>query len=164
MQLAYTYFSPSARAFADSLDVDFRDVLPFDVASDMRAVLAALAPTALVFSKLDVWPTLAREAARRGTRLGLVSATLAATSSRRSGLASALLREAYSRLDRVGAVSTEDADRLIALGERTACAAGEQSAHGGGWIDLARRRAPLPRRMVPRRGATSARASHRCAA
>lgn len=116
MQLAYTYFSPSARAFADSLDVDFRDVLPFDVASDMRAVLAALAPTALVFSKLDVWPTLAREAARRGTRLGLVSATLAATSSRRSGLASALLREAYSRLDRVGAVSTEDADRLIALG------------------------------------------------
>ncbi|MFL5608679.1 MAG: glycosyltransferase N-terminal domain-containing protein, partial [Gemmatimonadaceae bacterium] len=115
-QLAYTYFSPSARAFAESLDVDFRDVLPFDVASDMRAVLAALSPTALVFSKLDVWPTLAREAARRGTRLGLVSATLAATSSRRSGMASRLLRDAYAHLDRVGAISTEDADRLIALG------------------------------------------------
>jgi 3-deoxy-D-manno-octulosonic-acid transferase len=115
-QLAYTWFSPSARAFAQSLDVDFRDVLPFDVASDMRAVLAALSPTALVFSKLDVWPTLAREASRRGTRLGLVSATLAATSSRRSTLASALLRDAYSHLDRVGAISTEDADRLVALG------------------------------------------------
>src|SRR5207253_2913407 len=71
-QLAYTYFSPSARAFAQALDVDFRDVLPFDVAGDMRAALAALAPTALVFSKLDVWPTLAREASRRGTRLGMV--------------------------------------------------------------------------------------------
>jgi 3-deoxy-D-manno-octulosonic-acid transferase len=82
----------------------------------MRAALAALAPTALVFSKLDVWPTLAREASRRGTRLGLVSATLAARSSRRSGLASALLRDAYARLDRVGAISTEDADRLVALG------------------------------------------------
>lgn len=116
MQLAYTYFSPSARAFADTLDVDFRDVLPFDVASDMRAALAALAPTALVFSKLDVWPTLAREASRRGTRLGLVSATLSAVSSRRSGFAAALLRDAYARLDRVGAISTEDADRLVALG------------------------------------------------
>jgi 3-deoxy-D-manno-octulosonic-acid transferase len=115
-QLAYTYFSPSARGFARGLDVDFRDVLPFDAASDMRAALAALSPTALVFSKLDVWPTLSREAARRGTRLGLVSATLAASSSRRSGLASALLREAYARLDRVGAISTEDADRLVALG------------------------------------------------
>ena len=115
-QLAYTYFSPSARAFARSLDVDFADVLPFDASADMRAALEALAPTALVFSKLDVWPTLAREAARRGTRLGLVSATLAASSSRRSGIAAALLREAYARLDRVGAISTEDADRLVALG------------------------------------------------
>jgi 3-deoxy-D-manno-octulosonic-acid transferase len=115
-QLAYTYFSPSARAFARALDVDFHDVLPFDTGSDMRAALAALTPTALVFSKLDVWPTLAREASRRGTRLGIVSATLAASSSRRSGLARALLRDAYARLDRVGAISTEDADRLIALG------------------------------------------------
>jgi 3-deoxy-D-manno-octulosonic-acid transferase len=115
-QLAYTYFSPSARAFANSLHVDFCDVLPFDVATDMRGALAALAPTALVFSKLDVWPTLAREASRRGTRLGMVSATLAASSSRRSGLAGSMLREAYTRLDRVGAVSIDDADRLIALG------------------------------------------------
>ncbi len=115
-QLAYTYFSPSARAFADSLDVDFRDVLPFDAAADMRRALDALRPTVLVFSKLDVWPTLAREASRRGIPLGLVSATLAATSSRRSGFAVALLRDAYSYLDRVGAISAEDADRLVALG------------------------------------------------
>ena len=122
-QLAYTYFSPSARAFARALDVDFRDVLPFDTKADMRAALAALAPTALVFSKLDVWPTLAREASRRGTRLGIVSATLAAASSRRSGLAGALLRDAYSRLDRVGAISTEDADRLVAMGVPSRCVA-----------------------------------------
>jgi 3-deoxy-D-manno-octulosonic-acid transferase len=115
-QLAYSYFSPSARTFAASLDVDFHDVLPFDTTPDMRAVLQALAPTALVFSKLDVWPTLAREASRRGVRLGLVSATLAAGSSRRSGIAGALLREAYGQLERVGAISTEDADRLVSLG------------------------------------------------
>jgi 3-deoxy-D-manno-octulosonic-acid transferase len=116
LQLAYTYFSPSARAFASALDVDFRDAMPFDTTPDMRAVLAALAPTALVFSKLDVWPTLAREAVRRGTRLGLISATLAAASSRRSPLAASLLRDAYARLERVGAISGDDADRLVALG------------------------------------------------
>ena len=116
MQLAYTWFSPSARTLARALDVDFRDVLPFDARADMRAALDALSPSALVFSKLDVWPTLAREASHRGTPLGLVSATLAPSSSRRSLLARALLRDAYSRLDRVGAISSEDADRLIALG------------------------------------------------
>lgn len=116
LQLAYTYFSPSARSFAGTLDVDFRDALPFDATPDMRAALAALAPTALVFSKLDVWPTLAREARRRGTRLALISATLADSSSRRKPLVSALLREAYARLERVGAISADDADRLIALG------------------------------------------------
>jgi 3-deoxy-D-manno-octulosonic-acid transferase len=115
-QLAYTYFSPSASEFAARLSVDFQDVLPFDVRQDMRRVLAALSPSALVFSKLDVWPTLAREASLRGVRMGLVSATLARGSSRRSGIASALLRDAYARLDRVGAISADDADRLIALG------------------------------------------------
>lgn len=115
-QIAYTYFSPSARGFAERLPVDFRDALPFDAAADMRRVLAALSPTALIFSKVDVWPTLAREAARRGTRMALLSATLAQSSSRRGVMASALLRDAYSRLDRVGAISVSDADRLIALG------------------------------------------------
>jgi 3-deoxy-D-manno-octulosonic-acid transferase len=115
-QLTYTYFSPSARAFAERLPVDFRDVLPFDATSDMRRALNALSPNALVFSKLDVWPTLVREASGRGTRLGLVNATLARESSRRSWLAGAMLRDAYSRFDRVGAISAEDADRLIALG------------------------------------------------
>ena len=115
-QLAYTYFSPSAERFAAGLNVDFRDVLPFDGTGDARAALAALDPTALVFSKLDVWPTLAREASNRGVALGLVSATLSPGSTRRRGIAAALLRDAYARLDRVGAISADDAERLVALG------------------------------------------------
>jgi 3-deoxy-D-manno-octulosonic-acid transferase len=115
-QLAYTYFSPSAERFAAALNVDFRDVLPFDGTGDARAALRALDPTALVFSKLDVWPTLAREASNHGVQLGLVSATLAPGSTRRRGIASALLRDAYARLDRVGAISDDDAERLVALG------------------------------------------------
>ncbi|MGH7689182.1 MAG: 3-deoxy-D-manno-octulosonic acid transferase [Gemmatimonadaceae bacterium] len=118
LQLAYTYFSPSAERFAAGLDVDFRDYLPFDAPGDARAALAALSPRALVFSKLDVWPVLVREAARRGVKLGLVSATLARNSSRDRGLAVMVLRDAYARLDAVGAIDAADAERLVRLGVR----------------------------------------------
>ena len=117
-QLAYTFFSPSAVSFAAGLDVDFRDYLPFDTPGDARVALDALRPAALVFSKLDVWPVLVAEAAARGVRLGMVSATLRARSMRRSAAAGAVLRRAYSLLDVVGAVDESDADRLVAIGVR----------------------------------------------
>jgi 3-deoxy-D-manno-octulosonic-acid transferase len=120
LQLAYTHFSPSAAGFAASLPVDVHDYLPFDTPAEMRAALDAWRPTAIVFSKLDVWPALAREAARRGVRIGMISATLAETSARRGAFASALLREAYARLDAVGAIDAADAERLVALGARPA--------------------------------------------
>ena len=118
LQLAYTHFSPTALAFARGLDVDFRDYLPFDTPGDARAALDALRPTALVFSKLDVWPIITREARSRGVRLGLVSATLTRESSRRSRTATALLRDAYAALEVVGAIDDADADRLVQLGVR----------------------------------------------
>src|SRR5881394_1360288 len=80
VQLAYTFFSPSAEEFSRTLDVDFREYLPFDDAAEMRASIAALRPNAIVFSKLDVWPALVREARRAGVRVGMISATLGASS------------------------------------------------------------------------------------
>jgi 3-deoxy-D-manno-octulosonic-acid transferase len=118
LQLAYTFFSPSAERFAGGLATDFADYLPFDTPGDAAAALDALRPSALVFSKLDVWPTLARQAAERGVRLGLTSATLAAGSSRHSPVARGMLRDAYARLDAVGAIDAADAERLVALGVR----------------------------------------------
>lgn len=118
IQLAYTHYSPSAANFAKTLPVNFQDYLPFDSSGDARLALDALRPTALVFAKLDVWPVLSALAHARGVRLGLVSATLAEGSSRRSRLASALLRDAYSLLDAVGAIDSEDAERLARLGVR----------------------------------------------
>jgi 3-deoxy-D-manno-octulosonic-acid transferase len=118
-QLAYTHFSPSAANLARSLDVDFRDYLPFDTPGDARIALDALRPTALVFAKLDVWPVITREAVARGVHVGMISATLARGSSRRSRTASALLRDAYAALDVVGAVDDADADRLVQLGVRS---------------------------------------------
>ncbi|MBV9879006.1 MAG: hypothetical protein JO180_00845 [Gemmatirosa sp.] len=118
LQLAFTFYSPSAESFARSLDVDFVDYLPFDTAGDAAAALDALQPTALVFSKLDVWPVLAATAARRGVRTALVSATLSEGSSRRGGLARLGIAGAYAELDAVGAISEDDAERLVDLGVR----------------------------------------------
>lgn len=119
-QLAYTHFSPSAITFARALDVDFRDYLPFDTPGDARVALDSLRPTALVFSKLDVWPVITTTARSRGVRLGMISATLARGSSRRSRTAGAVLREAYAALEVVGAIDDADADRLVELGVRPA--------------------------------------------
>jgi 3-deoxy-D-manno-octulosonic-acid transferase len=116
LQLAYTFFSPSALSFARGLDVDFTDYLPFDTTGDAEAALDAVAPNALIFSKVDVWPTLARVAGARGVGLGMISATLAESSSRRGGVAAQLLADAYSRLDAVGAIDARDAERLVSLG------------------------------------------------
>lgn len=118
LQIAYTFFSPSAEQFAAGIGADFTDYLPFDTTGDAAATLDALAPTALVFSKLDLWPVLAAEAAARNVRLGMISATLAAESGRTSWLASVLLSGAYRALDAVGAIDERDAARLAALGVR----------------------------------------------
>ncbi|MFN0099092.1 MAG: 3-deoxy-D-manno-octulosonic acid transferase [Gemmatimonadaceae bacterium] len=122
VQLLYTFYSPSAERFAHAMlaagTVDATEYLPFDTTANAERLLDALAPTALVFAKLDVWPQLVRTAAARGVRLGLISATLSEGSGRDSGLARALLGDAYAALDRVGAIDAADATRLTALGVR----------------------------------------------
>ena len=118
LQLAYTHFSPSAAFFAQQTGADFRDYLPFDIAADMRSAIDALQPSALIFSKLDVWPILVEQAQRRDIPLGMISATLAESSGRRGGLAAAVSRDAYAVLQAVGAIDADDAARLVAIGVR----------------------------------------------
>lgn len=117
-QLVYTYYSPSAERFALGVGADYADFLPFDTRGAARALLDALRPTAIVFSKLDVWPVLVDEAVARGVRVGLIAATLADKSGRRGALGRALLGDAYAALDRVGAIDAVNAQRLTALGVR----------------------------------------------
>ena len=117
-QLVYTFFSPSAERLARTLPVDLADYLPFDRPGDVVAALEALQPSALVFSKLDVWPELTLAARRRGTRLGLISATVALDSSRLRWPARRWAEPAYRSLDRVGTISEDDGRRLQQLGAR----------------------------------------------
>jgi len=117
-QLAYTFFSPSAERLARTLPADVTDYLPVDRPRDVAAALAALQPTALVFAKLDVWPELTLAAARGGAKLGLISATVAPASSRLGWPARGWGLAAYRAIDRIGAISEEDARRLEQLGAR----------------------------------------------
>jgi 3-deoxy-D-manno-octulosonic-acid transferase len=118
VQIAYTFYSPSAEQFARSLNADFTDYLPFDTFPNAESALAAIQPAALVFSKLDIWPALTETAARRGIPVGVISATLPGASGRRGTFARALLGDAYRSIELVGAIDAEDAGRLRDQGVR----------------------------------------------
>ncbi|HKS07063.1 MAG TPA: glycosyltransferase N-terminal domain-containing protein [Gemmatimonadaceae bacterium] len=117
-QVAVTWYSPSAEAFAKRFDVDYRDYLAFDTTRGAHRALDALRPNALVYAKLDVWPVLTARASARGVPVGMISATLSEGSRRRGGVARMLLRDAYARLALVGAITADDAERLVDLGVR----------------------------------------------
>ena len=112
VQIAYTFYSPSAERFAQSMKAEFTDYLPFDTFDHAEAIIAALRPSALIFSKLDIWPALTESAADRGVKVGVISATLPESSGRRGIFARALLADAYRAIDRVGAIDNDDAARL----------------------------------------------------
>jgi 3-deoxy-D-manno-octulosonic-acid transferase len=118
VQIAYTFYSPSAEAFARTLPADFVDYLPFDTFQDADRIIAALSPSALVFSKLDIWPALTERAAAAGVPVGVISATLPESSGRRGVFARAALGDAYRSIERVGAIDQKDAERLREQGVR----------------------------------------------
>lgn len=116
VQVVYTYFSPSAAAFAGRMPVDFAGYLPIDLPGAVIRALDAVRPAAIVFSKNEVWPNLVRLSADRGIPSLLLSATLPESSSRTRGPAAWLLRDAHARLTHVGAISPDDAARYERLG------------------------------------------------
>ncbi len=117
-QVAYSWFSPSAEAFASSIGADMADCLPFDTVDSSERLLTALAPSVIAFSKLDIWPILVERAQARGIPVVLVSGTIARSSGRRGLMARAGLGDAYRALTAVGAIDEANAERLIELGVR----------------------------------------------
>jgi 3-deoxy-D-manno-octulosonic-acid transferase len=118
VQIAYTFYSPSAERFAEALGVEFADYLPFDTFRSARAIMRALKPRALVFSKLDIWPALTEAAVDTGVGVGVISATLAESSARRGVVARAFLGDAYRALKKIGAIDAKDASHFRQMGVR----------------------------------------------
>lgn len=115
-QFAWTFFSPSAEGLAARVGADVSDFLPYDSPSEVDAVLEALRPSALVFSKLDLWPELAVRARAGGARVGLIAATVRPGSGRLRWPARRWLAPGYAAVARAAAVAEEDAVRLARLG------------------------------------------------
>lgn len=115
-QVVYTHFSPSAEPLARRIPADVADYLPYDLPGEAERVLDALAPELLVFAKVDLWPELATRAARRGTTVAMVGATVSPGSGRLRWPARSLLRAGYAAVEAAAAVSEADAQRLARLG------------------------------------------------
>jgi 3-deoxy-D-manno-octulosonic-acid transferase len=121
VQIAYTYFSPSAVAWAGRMPADVTGYLPWDLPGPMERVLDALRPDLVVFTKTEVWPTLSRSAQRRGIATAMIGATVPKEAGRGRWPARALLRTSFRRLAWVGAIAPQDANRLRSLGVREGC-------------------------------------------
>ncbi len=80
------------------------------------ALLEALLPDLLVFSKLDLWPELATRAANRGVTVAMVAGTVSAGSGRLRWPARQLLAPGYASVAAAGAIAEADAARLVSLG------------------------------------------------
>ncbi|MGE0440081.1 MAG: 3-deoxy-D-manno-octulosonic acid transferase [Gemmatimonadales bacterium] len=117
-QIVATFFSPSAEPLAGRQPADHVDYIPYDTPANVDAMLTALTPTAIVFTKADLWPELATRARTRGIAVGMVAGTVSPVSRRRRPIARWLARAGYASLDRVGAIADQDAQGLRVLGTR----------------------------------------------
>lgn len=112
LQAAFTFFSPSAESLARRMPVDVSDYLPWDLPGEVGPVLDAVRPGLLAFTKTEVWPILAREAARRDVPTVLIAATLPPGAGRLRLPARWYLRRAFGRLRAVAAISADDGKRF----------------------------------------------------
>lgn len=116
LQVVFTHFSPSAEKLAATMPVDVSAYLPWDLRPTTGPVLDAIAPDLLVFTKTEVWPVIAEEAARRSIPVCLIAATVPERAGRLKGPARSFLRRTWSALASACAVGDPDAVRLRSLG------------------------------------------------
>ena len=116
LQAVYTHFSPSAAVLASRMPAEVSGYLPWDLPDEVAAVLEAVRPDAVVFTKTEAWPVLVDEAVRRGVAVALVGGTVPPGAGRGRWPARALLRPMWSRLSLVAAITDADAEAFGALG------------------------------------------------
>ncbi len=90
--------------------------LPYDYGFAVRRFIASFQPGLGILMETEIWFNLVRECKRAGIPLLLANARMSARSARGYELVSGLSRRAFSRIDVVGAQTTEDAVRLRSLG------------------------------------------------
>ncbi|QLY24146.1 3-deoxy-D-manno-octulosonic acid transferase [Bdellovibrio sp. KM01] len=115
-----TYSSPSAKKILESMhDIDMWAALPWDFDISIASFIEKWNPRALLFSRTDVWPVLARVAKKKRLTTGLFSATFADNSSRLKGFSRFVTKYAMNQLDEIHCVTEEDRRNLYNLGIKT---------------------------------------------
>lgn len=116
VQIVFTFFSPSAEAWVRSFEVEIATYLPWDLVGPMDAVLDALRPDLVVFTKTELWPVLARLCDERDVPTAIIGASVPPDAGRRKKGARALLGPAWARIAVAGAIGVRDAEGLRTLG------------------------------------------------
>ena len=109
--LVHSYSSPSVARWRDVLGAAQADYVPADTPEHAARALDALRPSLLVFSRGDVWPELALQAAARDVPTVVIGATVRPGSLRMSGPVRSLYASALAGVSWIGAASEEDAGR-----------------------------------------------------
>lgn len=137
VQAIQTWFSPSAQGFGRGGGADVAGPLPWDVRSELEALLDVVRPNLIAFTKTEVWPGLTAAAVERGIPVILIAATLPEGAGRLKPLARRLLSPTFTSLSAVLAIGEDDARRFPALGVEE----GRIRVTGDPGIDSAWRRA-----------------------
>jgi 3-deoxy-D-manno-octulosonic-acid transferase len=112
--IAFTHFSVSGMEFAARRPrADVHDYLPLDTPRDMRRLVDAWRPRALVFIKFDVWPALTVAAADAGVPVFLMAGSLAPGSGRLRWPVRDLYRDVFDRFTHLGVSTEEDRRRFV---------------------------------------------------
>lgn len=109
--IVHSYSSPSVARWPDIVGAAHADYLPADTPEDVSRALDALRPALLVFSRGDVWPELALQAAARNVPTVVVGACARPGSLRMSRPVRSLYAHALAGVSWIGAATDEDADR-----------------------------------------------------
>jgi 3-deoxy-D-manno-octulosonic-acid transferase len=111
-----THTSPSVTGHPLLRAFDRADYLPLDEPAPIAALLDALRPSLLLFSRGDLWPETVTRAAARGVPVAVAGATVRPRSARLRTPAIRLLRPVHRAVTWLGAASGEDAARWRRLG------------------------------------------------
>jgi 3-deoxy-D-manno-octulosonic-acid transferase len=145
LQVAFTYFSPSAEGIGRRVGAHVAGYLPWDLSGPVGRALDGVKPDILVFTKSEVWPVLAQEAIRRGVRVAIVGASISPDGGRMRWPASVVLGSTWPALSLACANTEHDASRLIGLGVPAAVV----STTGDPGVDSAAQRAGEISRTSP---------------
>ncbi len=116
VRIVASVFSPSAfEHIQNRNEVDALTYLPIDTRRQMRRFLRMLNPAALLIVRYELWPNFIWEAARRGTFIALIDASVQAGSLRAKWPVNRFYRALFRRVHQVLAISEEAARRLRRL-------------------------------------------------